>query len=202
MTDPRSVAIKQSRKFWMRWRVRLGYPVAVVFCALATPVPRSIIIGGIVAAFGLLVRAAASGHLRKDEELATAGPYASTRNPLYLGSAFLAAGFIIAGNSWWAGLIVGVYFVVFYYAVIRNEEEDLRKRFGATFEAYAARVPLFFPSFRVSSGEASSRPGSSGGNAFSWAQYRQNREYQALLGTIGGLGIMWLRMWVRARWGY
>ena len=105
-------------------------------------------IGGIVAAFGLLVRAAASGHLRKDEELATAGPYASTRNPLYLGSAFLAAGFIIAGNSWWAGLIVGVYFAVFYYAVIRNEEEDLRKRFGATFEAYAARVPLFFPSFQ------------------------------------------------------
>jgi len=202
MTDPRSLAIKQSRKFWMRWRVRLGYPVAVVFCALATPLPRSIIIGGIVAAFGLLVRAAASGHLRKDEELATAGPYASTRNPLYLGSAFLAAGFIIAGNSWWAGLVVGVYFAVFYYAVIRNEEEDLCKRFGATFEAYAARVPLFFPSFRGLSAEASSRPGASGENAFSWAQYRRNREYQALLGTIGGLAIVWLRMWVRAKWGY
>ncbi len=202
MTDPRSLAIKQSRKFWMRWRVRLGYPVAVVFCALATPIPRSIVIGGIVAAFGLLVRAAASGYLRKDEELAVTGPYASTRNPLYLGSAFLAGGFIIAGKSWWAGLIVGVYFGVFYYAVIRNEEKDLRKRFGATFEAYAARVPLFFPRLRGPGGEASSRPGASPENAFSWAQYRRNREYQALLGTIAGLGIMWLRMWFRARWGY
>src|SRR5579864_8757110 len=102
MIDARSLAIKQSRKFWMRWRVRLGYPIAVVFCLLATPVPRSIGIGGIVAAFGLLVRATAAGHLRKDEELATTGPYAVTRNPLYLGSAFLAAGFIIAGHSVWA----------------------------------------------------------------------------------------------------
>jgi protein-S-isoprenylcysteine O-methyltransferase Ste14 len=202
MTDARSLAIKQSRKFWMRWRVRLGYPVAVVFCLIATPAPRSIVIGGIVAAIGLLIRAAASGHLRKDEELAVTGPYAITRNPLYLGSAFLAAGFIIAGKSWWAGLIVGLYFVVFYYAVIRKEEEDLRKRFGATFETYAARVPLFFPGFGSRSAEPSSQSGSQPENAFSWAQYRRNREYQALLGTIASLGIMWLRMWARAKWGY
>ena len=101
MADSRSLQIKQSRKFWMRWRVRLGYPVAVIFCVLARSTPRSIVIGGIVAAFGLLVRGAASGHLHKDEELATTGPYATTRNPLYLGSAFLSVGFIVAGNSGW-----------------------------------------------------------------------------------------------------
>jgi protein-S-isoprenylcysteine O-methyltransferase Ste14 len=200
MTDSRSLQIKQSRKFWMRWRVRLGYPVAVVFLALARPIPHSIVAGGIVVAFGLLVRGAASGHLRKDEELATTGPYASTRNPLYLGSAFLAAGFIIAGDSWWAALIVGVYFAVFYYAVIHNEEADLRKRFGAAFEEYAARTPLFFPGFRAHRGEA--RPANARANAFSWPQYRRNREYQALLGTIAGLGIVWLRMWIRTRFGY
>src|SRR5277367_2011221 len=76
MTDSRSLQIKQSRKFWMRWRVRLGYPVAVVFLVLARPIPRAIMIGGLVATFGLLVRGLASGHLRKDEELATTGPYA------------------------------------------------------------------------------------------------------------------------------
>ena len=81
-----------------------------------------------------------------------------------------------------------------FYTVIRKEEEDLRKRFGATFEAYAARVPLFFPGFGSRSAEASARPGASPENRFSWAQYRRNREYQALLGTIAGLGIMWLRM--------
>ncbi len=184
----------------MRWRVRLGYPVAVVFLVLARPIPRAIMIGGLVAAFGLLVRGLASGHLRKDEELATTGPYAVTRNPLYFGSAFLAAGFIIAGDSLWAGLIVGLYFAVFYYAVIRNEEADLRKRFGAAFDAYAARTPLFFPGLRAP--KAATPPTNAPANAFSWPQYRRNREYQALLGTIAGLGVVWLRMWIRMRFGY
>lgn len=185
----------------MRWRVRLGYPVAAVFLLLARPIPRSIMIGGMVAAFGLLVRGLASGHLRKDEELATSGPYALTRNPLYFGSAFLAAGFIVAGDSLWAGLIVGIYFAVFYYAVIRNEEADLLKRFGPAFEEYAARTPLFFPGFRSPKGSTSARNPSKN-NVFSWPQYRRNREYQALLGTIAGLGIVWLRMWIRMRFGY
>jgi protein-S-isoprenylcysteine O-methyltransferase Ste14 len=200
MSDLRSLQIKQSRKFWMRWRVRLGYPVAAIFLVLARPIPHSILAGGIVAAFGLLVRAAASGHLRKDEQLATTGPYATTRNPLYLGSAFLAAGFIIAGDTLWAGLIVGLYFAVFYFAVIRDEEADLRKRFGAAFEQYAARTPSFFPGFRAPKGEAP--PENTSASSFSWAQYRRNREYQALLGTIAGLGVVWLRMWIHTRVGY
>jgi len=181
--------------------VRTGYPIAVIYWLLAAPTFRSIVIGGVITAFGLLVRGAASGHLRKDQELATTGPYASTRNPLYLGSAFLAAGFIIAGHSWWAGLLVGAYFAVFYYAVIRDEEANLRQRFGAAFDEYAARVPVFFPGFRDTSREPSSPPAPPA-EVFSWAQYRRNREYQALIGTIAGLGVVWLRMWLRARFGY
>jgi len=196
--DARSLEIKRSRKFWMRWRVRLGYPVAIVFLVLARPIPQSILVGGIVAAFGLLIRAAAAGHLHKDEQLATTGPYAVTRNPLYLGSAILAAGFMIAGFSWWAGLIVALYFAVFYTAVIRNEEADLRKRFGAAFDAYAARVPVFLPWLRTRRDESQAKSPT----VFSWPQYRRNREYQALLGTSAGLAVMWLRMWVRARYGY
>ena len=198
--DARSLEIKRSRKFWMRWRVRLGYPVAIVFLVLARPIPQSILIGGIVAAFGLLIRAAAAGHLHKDEQLATTGPYSVTRNPLYLGSAILAAGFMIAGFSWWAGLIVALYFAVFYTAVIRNEEADLRKRFGAEFDAYAARVPAFLPWLpaRQEEGPQPKSPTA----AFSWPQYRRNREYQALLGAVAGLAVMWLRMWVRTHYGY
>ena len=90
----------QQRNFWMRWRVRTGYPVAVIFLLLAAPSPRSILIGGAVALLGILVRGASSGYLRKYEELATTGPYARTRNPLYFGSSLLAVGFAIAGNSW------------------------------------------------------------------------------------------------------
>ena len=132
----------------MRWRVRTGYPVAVVYLVLADPRPRWILIGAAVAAIGLLIRGASSGHLRKDRELATAGPYAYTRNPLYLGSAFLAAGFAIAGGSWWAGLLVVAYFGIFYYAVMRNEEQDLHRRFGAAFRRVRGARPALFPLVR------------------------------------------------------
>jgi protein-S-isoprenylcysteine O-methyltransferase Ste14 len=188
------------RKFWMRWRVRAGYLVGVLYWLLARPTPHSIVYGGILAAFGLLVRGIASGHLRKDRELAVTGPYACTRNPLYLGSALLAAGFIVAGHSWIAGILVAAYFAIFYYAVMRNEEEDLRARFGAAFAEYAARVPLFFPRAPKHPIEPTASASESG--RFSSAQYMRNREYKALIGTAVGLGIMWLRMWVRARTGY
>jgi protein-S-isoprenylcysteine O-methyltransferase Ste14 len=190
----------QPRKFWMRWRVRFGYLVAAIFFLLAAPTPHSILIGGAIASFGLLIRATASGHLRKDQQLATTGPYARMRNPLYFGSAFLAAGFVVAGASWWAAALVTAYFVSFYAAVMRNEEADLRASFGGPFDEYAARVPLFFPRlFRTSF----AAPGAAmTADHFSWAQYRRNREYQALIGMLAGLLALWLRMWLRARFGY
>ena len=188
----------QRRNFWMRWRVRVGYPVAVIFWLLAAPTPRSILLGGIIAAVGLLIRGASSGHLRKYEELCVTGPYARTRNPLYFGSAILAAGFIVAGNSWLAGAIVAIYFGLFYYAVMRNEESDLRARFGAAFDEYCARVPLFVPRPPVGRTGGATNGGTAA--KFSWGQYRRNREYQALIGTILGLGTLVLRMWIHTRW--
>jgi protein-S-isoprenylcysteine O-methyltransferase Ste14 len=189
------------RKFWMRWRVRAGYLVGVLYWLLAKPTPHSIVYGGVLAAFGLLVRGIASGHLRKDRELAVTGPYACTRNPLYLGSALLAAGFVVAGHSWVAGVLVAAYFGIFYYAVMRNEEEDLRARFGAAFAEYAARVPLFFPRAPKEPVAPTDSVPESNAN-FSLAQYSHNREYKALIGTAVGLGIMWVRMLLCARTGY
>jgi protein-S-isoprenylcysteine O-methyltransferase Ste14 len=186
------------RNAWRRWRVRIGYPVGVIYWLLAAPTVRAIVIGSAVAAVGLIIRGIASGYLQKDEELTTTGIYAHTRNPLYLGSAFLAAGFLVAGRSWIAAIIVGVYFVIFYYAAIRNEEAYLREEFGAAaFDAYAARVPIFFPWFV----KAEQREGAATASSFSWTQYKRNREYQALLGTIAGIGLLLVRMWLRARFG-
>lgn len=185
----------------MRWRVRVGYPVGILYWVLARPTTQWILCGGAIAALGLVIRGIASGYLRKDRELATSGPYACTRNPLYLGSAFLATGFIAAGHSWIAGVLVGAYFAVFYYAVMHNEEADLRARFGAAFEAYAARVPLFFP-------RAPQKPANTAGSnadmtqRFSWEQYTRNREYKAFIGVVIGLGILWVRMLIRTRTGY
>jgi protein-S-isoprenylcysteine O-methyltransferase Ste14 len=193
--------MSQPRKFWMRWRVRLGYPVAVIYWLLARPTPRSILIGAAVALIGVLVRASAAGFLRKDRVLATSGPYAFTRNPLYFGSSMLAAGFVAAGHSWIAGVIVATYFAIFYYAVMRNEEQDLLARFPEEFPAYARRVSLFFPWVYGGYGQpiaANAEPV----EHFSPPLFLKNREYRAVLGTIGGFALVGLRMWLRARSGY
>jgi protein-S-isoprenylcysteine O-methyltransferase Ste14 len=195
--------VPKPRKFWMRWRVRLGYPVAILYWVFATPTRHSIAYGAIVAAFGLIVRAEAAGYLRKDRELAVTGPYARTRNPLYLGSAILAAAFVVAGHSPAAGALVGTYFASFYIAVMRNEEEDLRARFGREFEEYAARVPLFFPrAYGGGEQKTAETRGAESNSGFSGAQYRRNREYRALIGTVAALGMVWLRMWLRAKYGF
>jgi len=170
---------------WTRWRVRVGYPVALVYAVLADPAPWSIGTGALLALLGLLIRARAAGHLRKHEALSTTGPYAHTRNPLYFGSALLAAGFLVAGGSWLAALLVGVYFVLFYTAVMRREEHDLRAHYGAAFDEYAARVPRFWPCLT---------PARAARSGFSWELYRRNREYQAALGTLAGLLLLWGKM--------
>jgi len=185
--------MSRAAEFAMRFRVRLGYPVALVFLAFARPLQDSILIGGVIAMLGLCVRAAAAGHLRKHEQLAIAGPYARTRNPLYLGSALMAAGFLVAGRFWveegWiAAVVVAAYFGYFYRAVMKREEGELRARYGPVFDEYAAQVPLFLP--RLGSKTAASE-------GFSWAQYWRNREYQAALGVLGGMGALWALMLVQ-----
>ena len=177
--------------FFSRWRVRAGYPLAILFLYLAAPTPLAIGIGAVIAAAGLLVRGAAAGHLRKLETLTTSGPYAWMRNPLYFGSAILAGGFAVAGHSVWAALVLVVYFGTFYPVVMKKEEGELRERYGGAFVEYAERVPLFFPR----SPRAGDRLVAPGLNGFSWAQYKRNREYQAAFGAILALGVLWLRMY-------
>jgi len=186
-------------RFVTRWRVRTGYPLAILYWWLARPTYESILAGAIIAILGLLIRASAAGHLRKSEALTTTGPYAWTRNPLYLGSSLMAAGFAVAGNSWWSALVLIAYFCVFYPAVMRNEEAELQRRYGAAFLEYAKRVPLFFP---LPPRHAPAHSAATHTTAhFSWPQYRRNREYQAALGVLGALFLVWLRLKLRTR-GY
>ncbi|MGH9782206.1 MAG: methyltransferase family protein, partial [Candidatus Acidiferrales bacterium] len=178
--------------FWIRWRVRIGYPVALAYLILARPSAWSLIVGGLVGALGLGVRGWAAGYLRKHEALAVGGPYAFTRNPLYFGSVILAAGFVIAGNSLWAGIIVAAYLALFYPAVMKREEGELRARYGNDFDVYAADVPLFWPRLRPA------RMGSESPPQFSPQLYRRNREYQAALGFLVGLALLCVKMhWLR-----
>jgi hypothetical protein len=176
--------------FLMRWRVRLGYPVAAVFFVLARPTAKSIMMGAAVGVVGLLIRGAAAGHLRKHEGLATSGPYAHTRNPLYFGSAFLAAGLLIAGHSWLAAILVAAFFLTFYPGVMKREEGELREHYGGEYEGYAARVPLFWPALSGYRSRDDESSGAHGG--FSLAQYRRNREYQALIGFLAVMALLWI----------
>lgn len=180
--------VRMAGEVFMRWRVRAAYPVALVCFWLARPTPRSLAWGATIAALGLALRAAAAGHLLKHQQLATSGPYAYTRNPLYLGSALLAAGFLVAGRSWLAAAILAAYFAVFYPAVMWREEQELLVQYGRAFQDYAARVPLFWP--RLGRDVAS-------GARFSWDLYRRNREYQAGLGYLAGIALLCLRMYLR-----
>src|ERR1700691_733693 len=111
-----------------RIRVPLGFLLAVFYFWLARPSWRSMGAGAILVVPGLVIRALASGHVRKNEVLASSGPYAYTRNPLYLGSLLMGVGFCVAACSWWVCLALIVMFFLIYLPVIRGEENFLRTR--------------------------------------------------------------------------
>jgi protein-S-isoprenylcysteine O-methyltransferase Ste14 len=159
-----------------RIRVPLGFVFAVLYFWLARPSWKFLAIGAAFIIPGLLIRALASGHVRKNEALATSGPYAYTRNPLYLGSLLIGIGFAMAARSWWVGIIlVGMFFAI-YLPVIRSEEAFLRANFPG-FEQYVRQVPRMFP--RITPYRSGGESGS-----FSMNLYLQHREYNALAGTI------------------
>lgn len=157
-----------------RIRVPVGFAFAALSIGLAHPAWWSIAVGGAVAFVGVLIRALASGHVRKNEELTTTGPYGYTRNPLYLGSIVIAIGFALAARNIYIGIALVVLFLAIYLPVIRSEEEFLRGRFPA-FDEYVSRVPRLLPRLRSASRERGS---------FSLPLYMQHREYNAFLGTL------------------
>lgn len=183
--------------FFARWRVRIGYLLAVVVLRFSRPVPRSICFGACVGIIGLAIRAYAAGYLHKQAVLTTTGPYARTRNPLYFGSSILALGAAIAMNSWLSAVLVLLYFALVYSFVMRREEIELRGHHGPAFDAYANSVPLFFPRLLPAKPSPASDPpiaAASAAGAFSWSQFRKNHEYEATLGfllLLAALVIIW-----------
>lgn len=156
-----------------RIRVPLGFCFAVIYLWLSRPRPLTILVGSLVVIAGIGVRAVASGQLKKNEELATAGPYSYTRNPLYLGSILLAVGFAIAARSVWIWVLLLLLFVLIYVPVIGGEEAFLRSKFP-DFDSYARSVPRLIPRWSGQSLTAN----------FSRELYLKHREYNALIGAV------------------
>jgi protein-S-isoprenylcysteine O-methyltransferase Ste14 len=166
-----------------RLRVPLGFLVGVLALALARATPASILAGLPLAVGGEAVRLWASGHIEKTRRLATGGPYAHTRNPLYLGSALLALGLGVASASPWVVAAVAAYFAAFYPSVIREEAGFLRERF-VEYPEWERTVPAFVPRLRPA-GPRSTR--------FEWRRVRTNREWRTTAAVPVVLALLYLR---------
>jgi protein-S-isoprenylcysteine O-methyltransferase Ste14 len=159
-----------------RWRVPLGFLCAALFILFARPRPATLAAGAAVSLVGVLLRAWASGHIRKNDALAVSGPYAYTRNPLYLGVT-------IGAGRWWLGILFAALFLGIYLPVMRVESATVAQLFGESFQAYAGKVPLFLPRltpYRTSATRVT----------FDRSLYLRYREYRAALGLLVAWGLL------------
>jgi protein-S-isoprenylcysteine O-methyltransferase Ste14 len=160
-------------------RVPFGFVMVAAFLWLSAPTPQSLSLGLPVSILGLILRAWAAGHLEKNLTLTESGPYAYLRNPLYVGTLAVAAGFVIASRRWELGLLFAAVFIFIYLPVVELEEQHLRDLFPA-YADYARRVPQLVPGF------GGARPS----KRFEWRLYRRNREYEALAGFLSGVAAL------------
>jgi protein-S-isoprenylcysteine O-methyltransferase Ste14 len=174
-------------------RLRAVWLLVLPFLWFARPTPASLSVGAGLAALGVLVRAFAAGYIHKDRQLTTTGPYARTRNPLYLGTFLLGLGVTIGGGRWIFVAVFLVFFALVYGRTIRNEARHLEGLFGDAYRHYARHVPLFFPRLTRYRAPGTERDGGQAG--FSGGRWRRNREYEALLGALAGFGFLVLRMY-------
>jgi len=165
------------QKIARRIRVPMGFVFAAVFLWLAQPSWRTMAASLVLVLPGLWLRGYASGYVKKNAELATTGPYAHTRNPLYLGSMLIAFGFAAASASWVIFVALATLFAAIYIPTILSEEAYLREHF-AGFDAYARAVPRLLP--RLTPARVGAE-GDRGG--FSPGLYGKHREYNALMGV-------------------
>lgn len=176
----------QWQRIAKRIRVPLGFVFAGVFLWRAHPTWMTMLGSLLLVAPGVWLRAYASGYVRKNAELTRTGPYAHTRNPLYLGSMMIAFGFAAAAGSWAILLALAGLFAAIYIPTIQGEEGYLREHF-AGFDEYAKSVPRLLP--RLTPAPTGDVKGS-----FSRELYLQHREYNACMGAIAIYGALAIKL--------
>ena len=165
--------------FAQRLRVPAGFVLLIAFVWLSQPSKVSMSAGLPISLLGLLLRAWAAGHLAKNKDLATSGPFAYVRNPLYLGTLVTAAGLVVAAREFWLAILFAAVFVFVYLPAIELEEQHLQNIFPG-YADYAKRIHRFLPLAKWAGTQT----------AFSVALYRRNEEYKALAGFLVAVG--WL----------
>lgn len=173
-----------------RWRVPLGWLLGLAALYLARPTAGYLLAGVVVALLGEALRLWASGYLEKNRRLATGGPYAWTRNPLYLGSLLVGLGFCLATGRPALVVVLAVLFVAVYLPVMKREAARLGESFRDEYAGYAARVPLFLPRWTVGATAGGE------GSEFSWARVRDNREHWTVLGLLLVVSMLGGKLWL------
>jgi protein-S-isoprenylcysteine O-methyltransferase Ste14 len=166
-----------------RFRVPVGWLLGLLALWAARPRGEYLLAGVLVAAVGESLRLWASGYLEKDRRLATAGPYAWTRNPLYLGSFFVGAGFALATGRLLVLVALIVLFAAIYFPVMKREASRLALAFPDDYSRYASQVPLLVP--RIPRRDASPS------GSFSWSRVVANREPTTVVGLVLVVAILW-----------
>jgi protein-S-isoprenylcysteine O-methyltransferase Ste14 len=163
----------------IKYRSFIGFLCLVAMLLLAIPSARSIFGGFLLMMAGMFFRAWSSGHINKDKELATEGPYSLTRNPLYFGSLILGSGIAVACNRSIDYLIFVVYYFFFFTFLIVIERKRMHKRFGRQYEDWAKEANLFFP--KIKKVHKSN---------FNIAFYMKNREYRVLFFSLFVIAVL------------
>lgn len=179
------------KRLAQRIRVSAGFVLAPLLFISARPTLASLAAGAFVAIIGLGIRAWASGHLKKNQELTTSGPYAHTRNPLYLGTFLLGLGVAVGGGAPWFVVVFAAFYLLIYAPVMFAEAETMRELFSEEYELYSKQVPLFVPRFTpyraasmTSEGTISYRSQAENQRQFDVSLYLRHREYRAAVGFV------------------
>ncbi|MBI2815475.1 MAG: isoprenylcysteine carboxylmethyltransferase family protein [Acidobacteria bacterium] len=172
-----------------RIRVPAGFFLGLLYIVFARPTRDGLFWGTLIAMTGLTVRAAAAGYLAKNQSLATGGPYAYIRHPLYLGSMLAGIGYCIAGGRWWFFVLLFLFLGAIYWPVIRREELHLSRLFAEDHGPYARTVPFLLPRFSAWPTERRNP------SRFRWALYLKNHEYRAFFAFVAIVFILLIKLY-------
>lgn len=130
-----------------KYRQHVGILFVIAATLLGEPRFEMFMPGIVLIVSGVLVRLWASGHIRKNEELATDGPYAIVRHPLYVGNILILCGFALASALWWSLPLLLVILAAFYPPAIAREDSFLERTFGESWRAWRSRTHALLPLF-------------------------------------------------------
>ncbi len=160
-----------------KYRTAVHWFLPLLYLFIAKPTSWGLIMGALLVLGGEGLRIWASGYIEKGEKLATSGPYAYTRHPLYLGNFFMGLGIcFLAGRLHITLPLFFLVFALFYIPTMALEESFLSSRFGEEYKRYKESVPVFLPLGKRWRG---------GAEKFHWDRVKANREINSLFFSLG-----------------